>query len=116
MIGNTPLGGNNPIRVQSMTNTDTMDTDACVAQIKRIVEAGGEYVRLTAQGTREAENLRDINAALRAEGMPNAELACVRCPIGLPVGADSPQQIAVSVVAELLAARAGTLQRLRIDD
>ena len=67
-IGNTPMGGNNPIRVQSMTNTDTMDTDACVAQIKRIVEAGGEYVRLTAQGTREAENLRDINAALRAEG------------------------------------------------
>ena len=67
-IGNTPMGGNNPIRVQSMTNTDTMDTDACVAQIKRIVEAGGEYVRLTAQGTREAENLRNINAALRAEG------------------------------------------------
>ncbi|HJA78501.1 XdhC/CoxI family protein [uncultured Desulfovibrio sp.] len=57
-----------------------------------------------------------VYAALRAEGMPDAELACVRCPIGLPVGADSPQQIAVSVVAELLAARAGTLQRLRIDD
>ena len=67
-IGNTPLGGNNPIRVQSMTNTNTLDTDACVAQIKRIVDAGGEYVRLTAQGTREAENLRNINAALRAEG------------------------------------------------
>lgn len=67
-IGATPLGGDNPIRVQSMTNTNTLDTDACVAQIKRIVEAGGEYVRLTAQGTREAENLRNINAALRAEG------------------------------------------------
>lgn len=57
-----------------------------------------------------------VYAALRKEGMPDAELACVRCPIGLPVGADSPQQIAVSVVAELLAARAGTLQRLRFDD
>lgn len=67
-IGATPLGGDNPIRVQSMTNTPTLDTEACVAQIKRIVEAGGEYVRLTAQGTREAENLRNINAALRAEG------------------------------------------------
>ena len=51
-----------------MTNTNTLDTDACVAQIKRIVAAGGEYVRLTAQGTKEAENLRNINAALRAEG------------------------------------------------
>ena len=67
-IGATPLGGDYPIRVQSMTNTNTLDTEACVAQIKRIVEAGGEYVRLTAQGTREAENLRNINAALRSEG------------------------------------------------
>ena len=67
-IGGTPLGGHNPIRVQSMTNTNTLNTDACVAQIKRIVAAGGEYVRLTAQGTKEAENLRNINAALRAEG------------------------------------------------
>ena len=57
-----------------------------------------------------------VYGALRKEGVPDAELACVRCPIGLPIGADSPQQIAVSVVAELLAARAGTLQRLRIDD
>ena len=67
-IGNTPLGGDFPIRVQSMTNTNTLDTVACVEQIKRIVDAGGEYVRLTAQGTREAENLRAINAALRADG------------------------------------------------
>ena len=67
-IGATPLGGDNPIRVQSMTNTSTLDTEACVAQTERIVAAGGEYVRLTAQGTREAENLRNINAALRADG------------------------------------------------
>ena len=51
-----------------MTNTNTLDTEACVAQTERIVAAGGEYVRLTAQGTREAENLRNINAALRADG------------------------------------------------
>ena len=67
-IGATPLGGNNPIRLQSMTNTPTQDTEACVAQAKRIVDAGGEYVRLTAQGVKEAENLRNINAALRQDG------------------------------------------------
>lgn len=51
-----------------MTNTSTLDTPGSVEQVKRIVEAGGEYVRLTTQGTREAENLKDINAALRADG------------------------------------------------
>lgn len=67
-IGATPLGGSNPIRIQSMTNTATQDTEACVAQAKRIVDAGGEYVRLTAQGVKEAENLMNINAALRRDG------------------------------------------------
>ncbi len=67
-IGGTPLGGDNPIRVQSMTNTSTMDTAGSVAQSKRIVDAGGEYVRLTTQGVREAENLKEINVALRADG------------------------------------------------
>ena len=67
-IGATPLGGSNPIRIQSMTNTATQDTEASVAQVKRIVDAGGEYVRLTAQGIREAENLMNINAALRQDG------------------------------------------------
>ena len=62
------MGGENPIRIQSMTNTATQDTDACVAQAKRIVDAGGEYVRLTTQGVKEAENLKDINAALRQDG------------------------------------------------
>ena len=68
MVGNTPLGGKNPIRLQSMTNTSTMDTEACIAQTKRIVAAGGEYVRLTTQGTREAENLRPIKQGLRETG------------------------------------------------
>ena len=67
-IGATPMGGNNPIRVQSMTNVATQDTNACVVQAKRIVDAGGEYVRLTTQGVKEAENLKNINAALREDG------------------------------------------------
>lgn len=68
-IGGVPLGGDNPVRVQSMTSTSTMDTEGSVAQIKRIVDAGGEYVRLTAQGVREAENLGEISARLRADGV-----------------------------------------------
>lgn len=67
-IGGTPLGGDNPIRIQSMTNTSTQDTDACVAQACRIIDAGGEYVRLTTQGVREAENLMHINIGLRQAG------------------------------------------------
>lgn len=67
-IGATPMGGSNPIRIQSMTNTSTLDTEASVAQVRRIVDAGGEYVRLTAQGIKEAENLKSINAALRNDG------------------------------------------------
>lgn len=67
-VGNTPLGGDNPIRVQSMTNTSTMDTDACVEQTLRIVEAGGEYVRLTTQGVKEAKNLEFIAEKLRKRG------------------------------------------------
>lgn len=67
-VGDTPLGGDNPIRIQSMTTTNTNDTEGSVAQAKRIVDAGGEYVRLTTQGVREAENLKNINAALRGDG------------------------------------------------
>lgn len=68
-VGDLSLGGDNPIRLQSMTNTPTLDTSACVEQAARIVEAGGEIVRLTAQGVRQAENLAEIRAALRAEGI-----------------------------------------------
>ncbi len=67
-IGSTPLGGNNPIRVQSMTTTDTNDTQACIEQAQRIIDAGGEYVRLTTQGSREAENLKNIVTGLRERG------------------------------------------------
>jgi len=67
-VGQTPLGASNPIRVQSMTNTSTMDTEGSVAQTLRIVAAGGEYVRLTTQGIREAKNLQNIHDLLRAQG------------------------------------------------
>lgn len=67
-VGATPMGGANPIRIQSMTNTVTMDTEACIEQAKRIIDAGGEYVRLTTQGVREAENLKNINIGLRSQG------------------------------------------------
>ena len=67
-IGAVPLGGPHPIRIQSMTNTSTQDTEACVEQAKRIVDAGGEYVRLTTQGIKEAENLMNINIGLRTIG------------------------------------------------
>ena len=67
-IGSTPLGGNNPIRVPSMTTTDTNDTQACIEQAQRIIDAGGEYVRLTTQGSREAENLKNIVTGLRERG------------------------------------------------
>jgi (E)-4-hydroxy-3-methylbut-2-enyl-diphosphate synthase len=67
-IGNLLLGGTQPVRVQSMANTDTNDILNSVAQCKRIVEAGGELVRFTAQGVREAENLRLIHDALRQQG------------------------------------------------
>ena len=69
-VGNIRLGGDNPIRVQSMTNTSTMDTEASLAQILRIAEAGGELVRLTTQGTREAENMDLISQAVRRAGCP----------------------------------------------
>ena len=65
IVGNTAIGGDNPIRVQSMNTTSTMDTEASVAQVLRIAQAGGELVRLTTQGTREAENMRLISEGVR---------------------------------------------------
>ena len=66
--GGVTIGGSNPVRLQSMLNVSTMDTGACVEQTLRIVDAGGEIVRLTAQGTREAKNLQEIHDRLRASG------------------------------------------------
>jgi len=67
-VGSTAIGGSNPIRLQSMTTTATMDTQGCIEQAIRIIEAGGELVRMTTQGTREAENMRLIREGLTARG------------------------------------------------
>lgn len=67
-IGSRPLGGGQPLRLQSMTTAATTDTEGCIAQAEAIIRAGGDYVRLTTQGTREAENLRPIRDALRERG------------------------------------------------
>ncbi|MDE5730845.1 MAG: (E)-4-hydroxy-3-methylbut-2-enyl-diphosphate synthase [Alistipes sp.] len=74
-IGRITIGDGHPIAVQSMTNTDTKDTEACVAQIERISRAGGTIVRLTAQGRREGENLSNIAQCLRERGCPAALVA-----------------------------------------
>jgi (E)-4-hydroxy-3-methylbut-2-enyl-diphosphate synthase len=67
-VGNIAIGGDNPIRIQSMATVDTNDTEGGVAQAKRIIDAGGELVRFTTQGTREAENMKNISARLKADG------------------------------------------------
>jgi (E)-4-hydroxy-3-methylbut-2-enyl-diphosphate synthase len=67
-VGNLTIGGGNPVRVQTMTTTDTMDTDATVAQVIKCIEAGAELVRITAPSKKEADNLANIKAALSAKG------------------------------------------------
>ena len=67
-VGDIPLGGKNPIRIQSMTTTDTMNTIATVEQTIRMVEAGCEYVRITAPSINEAKNLEEIKKELKARG------------------------------------------------
>ncbi|MBR4783137.1 MAG: (E)-4-hydroxy-3-methylbut-2-enyl-diphosphate synthase [Bacteroidaceae bacterium] len=67
-VGSLLIGGDNPIRIQSMTTIDTNDIEGCVAQAKRIIDAGGEMVRFTTQGTREAQSMRQISQRLKADG------------------------------------------------
>ena len=76
-IGGVPVGGNQPIRVQSMTSTDTMDTEATIAQSIRMIEAGCEYVRITVPGIKEAENLKLIKQGLRDRGYKTPLIADV---------------------------------------
>lgn len=76
-IGRLDMGGDNPIRIQSMTTTDTDDTQACVEQAERIIKAGGELVRLTTQGVREAENLKNIHDGIRSDGFATPLVADV---------------------------------------
>lgn len=68
-VGKIPMGGSYPVRLQSMTTKATTDTQGCVAQCKKIISAGADYVRLTTQGVKEAENLKNISKELRQEGI-----------------------------------------------
>ena len=76
-IGNKPLGGLQPLRLQSMTTTLTTDTEASVAQCIDIIKAGTDYIRLTTQGLREAENLKNIREALHRQGFDTPLVADV---------------------------------------
>jgi (E)-4-hydroxy-3-methylbut-2-enyl-diphosphate synthase len=93
-IGNVPLGGDLPIRLQSMTNTDTLDTKASVAQCIRIIEEGADYVRLTAQGVREAENLAAIRKELRKAGFNTPLIADIHFN---PIAAETAAKIVEKV-------------------
>ena len=76
-IGNLPMGGDYPVRVQSMTSTDTLDTASTVAQAIRMIEAGCEYVRIAVPGMKEAENLKEIKNSLRRQGYKTPLIADV---------------------------------------
>ncbi|MDR1879232.1 MAG: (E)-4-hydroxy-3-methylbut-2-enyl-diphosphate synthase [Bacteroidales bacterium] len=76
-VGDVPLGGTNPVRIQSMTNADTLDTAACTQQAIRMIEAGCEYVRLTVPSAAEAKNLRNIKQELRKRGYTTPLIADV---------------------------------------
>jgi len=76
-IGNLPMGGDYPVRVQSMTSTDTLDTKATVDQAIRMIEAGCEYIRIAVPGMKDAENLKEIKNALRRLGYQTPLIADV---------------------------------------
>ena len=88
LIGELTLGGEAPIRIQSMANCNTNDTTACVQQAARIIDAGGELVRFTAQGTREAANLQNIREELTAMGRQYAGTPLVADIHFMPAAAD----------------------------
>ncbi len=81
--GNLQIGGENPIRIQSMATVDTNDTEGCVEQARRIIDAGGELVRFTTQGQREALNMRNISERLKALGYHQPLVADVHFNAGV---------------------------------
>lgn len=96
-IGNTQLGGDYPIRIQSMTNTSTMDTDGSVDQCKRIIDAGADLVRLTAQGVREAQNLEIIRDILRKDGYQHPLVADIHFnPKAADAAASSVEKVRIN--------------------
>ena len=94
--------------VAILTRGHSFDREA----LAQALSSHAQYVGMIGSKTKREQ----VYGLLRAKGVPASELAAVCCPIGLPIEAETPQQIAVSIVAELLAARAGTLMRLRFDD
>ena len=96
-IGDTPMGGDFPIRIQSMANVSTMDTDAAVAQAIRMIEAGAEYVRFTAQGEREARNLGEIRERLNERGYTTPLVADIHFnPRAADVAAERVEKVRVN--------------------
>ncbi len=96
-VGNRALGGSNPLRIQSMTTTVTTDTEACVKQCIAIFDAGADYVRLTTQGTREAENLRNIRAELHKLGYDRPLVADVHFnPVVADVAAGIVEKVRIN--------------------
>ena len=96
-IGSSALGGNNPIRVQSMTTTDTLDIPATVAQSIRMIEAGCELVRITAPSKRDAEALGAISEGLRAAGHDTPLVADIHfTPNAAEIAADHVEKIRVN--------------------
>ncbi len=96
-VGDVPMGGTHPIRVQSMTTTDTCDTEATVKQIIRLVEANCEIVRVTAPSIRDAENLREIKAALKRDGIKVPLVADIHfTPNAALIAADYVEKVRVN--------------------
>ena len=96
-VGNIGIGGNNPIRIQSMTTTDTMDTQATVEQSIRMIEAGCEIVRITAPSKKEAENLANIKAELRNRGYDTPLVADIHfTPNAAEIAATIVQKVRVN--------------------
>ncbi|MFI3282522.1 MAG: (E)-4-hydroxy-3-methylbut-2-enyl-diphosphate synthase, partial [Rikenellaceae bacterium] len=96
-IGDIYIGGNHPIAVQSMTNTDTSHTQSSVEQILKIESAGAPIVRLTAQGRKEGENLKDIVATLRSKGSRAAIVADIHfTPEVARIAAESVDKVRIN--------------------
>lgn len=96
-IGSVKMGAEEPVRVQSMTTTDTMDTEACVAQSIRMIDAGCEIVRLTAPSKKEAENLKFIKASLVQKGYDTPLVADIHfTPNAAEVAADYVEKVRVN--------------------
>lgn len=96
-VGHTAFGGNNPIRLQSMTTTDTMDTSASVEQAERMIEAGCELVRYTAPSKKEAENLKNIREELNKKGLSTPLVADIHfTPNAAEVAAHYVEKIRVN--------------------